>query len=158
MFFRSKKGVTELTSFVFITFIIIVASTTAYVISNSYLDDTIKVIDRDNMEIYMKKLNKHMSRVTTFDNTTYSFSVKFNTGQLRFVDNQIYYQSEIEFEDSDTYCYGNVCYMGVAGFERIYTNLTSPYSFSTNQTLEPDDYILIFQNRKEQNEVRLRFR
>lgn len=154
----SKKAVSELTSFVFITLIIVIASTSAYIVANNYLGNTLSTLDRDNMESYLKRMQRDVSLLTTFDNHTISFPIEFRTGELRFESNQVYFQSEVLFEESDTYCFSNICYQGIGGFERIYFNLTGNYTFQTDTELEPSDYIIILQHRKTDEEIQLRFR
>lgn len=153
-----KKAVTELTSFVFITLIVVVASSTAYLISTSYLESNIGKLDRDKMESNLQKMKMETERMISFDNTTVSFPIDFNTGLLVFDDNQIFYQSIVAFEDSGTYCFSGLCYQGSSGFERLYVNLSDSYTFQNNLSLDPGSYVIILKTKKDENQFQIRFR
>lgn len=154
----NKKAVSEVTSFIFLTLVIVVASTSAYFVSNEYLEDTVSKLDRDRMENYLKKIRVELDSITNFDNATRNFAIEFNSGSLVFNNSQVFYQSEVEFSDTDTYCFNGLCYLGVGGFERIYVNLSGSYEYASSLALEPESYIIIFKNRKSQNEIQVKFR
>ena len=157
MFFH-KKAVSELTSFVFITLIVVIASISAYAVSRTYLNDSLSQLDRDHMDLYLKKVRWQMLDLTAYDNATKSLSIEFKTGQLVFNDTNISYQSLQRYNSNFTSCFDNECYASVAGFERISIGLPSNYRFTSNFTLNPGSYLLIMTHDKDGGRIDVSYR
>ncbi len=156
--FKSKKGVSELISFVFITLIIVVTSVSAYFVSKSVIDSTIIDVDRDNMGIYLKKMSQRIDEVKVFNNASNVIDVSFKKGLLEFNNNQVIYHSLKEYSSTAVSCFSQVCFKSVNDYEVLYYNLTDSYTFSDNVTLNPGAYTLIFRNIKSGNKIEIRFR
>ncbi|MCA9459669.1 MAG: hypothetical protein KC550_03930, partial [Nanoarchaeota archaeon] len=106
--FVNKKGVTELTSFVLLTFLITVASTSAYVFSKNFMDDNLAVLDLDNMDSYLSEFSQRSGEIMNFQDSQTLINVEFKTGELSFSSNQIKYQSLVEYE-GDEACFSVLC-------------------------------------------------
>lgn len=157
MFKLNKKAVSELTTFVFLTLIIVLTSSTVYFFSKGFLDNSLEKIDRDNFEIYLKKMDYKINSIENFQGATTSFPISFTKGDLVFKDNQIYYQSLIEFDSSD-YCFEDLCYESREGFERITINLSNNFMFNENTTFIGGEYILIFNSIKNESKISVSFK
>lgn len=157
MYLFNKKAVSEVTSFVLITFIVIIASTSAYIFSKNLISDNIANIDNNNMVIYLNKISITTNEITSFDGSSLSFPITFKTGQLIFVNNSVYYQSQIIFTGSN-YCINSICYLNNGGYERKYLNLSNSYKFSNNLTLNPGAYTLLFKNIKNVSQISVTFK
>lgn len=144
--FKSKKGLVEVTSFALLTSLIIVISLSTYLIVSDIFDDNVAKIDRDNIEIFLKKLDVELSRIETFDSSAVSIPLKFDKGYMTFENNVVTYYSLINFASETEICYSELCYIGVGGYETIYTNLSSPFTYSQSVKLSPNNYILTFTN------------
>lgn len=157
MFKDNKKAISELTSFVFLTFLVVVTSTSAYLVTKGYIEDEAGRIDRDKVEIYMKELKTELDTLKRFSNSTTSLNIDFKTGSLGFVDNQVYYISQVEFEGAP-YCIDGFCYESQDSNEKISFNLSSGYTFVSNETFIGDYYVFTFKNIKNDNKFQVSFR
>jgi len=153
-----KKAVSELVSFSFVTLLIIFASTSAYVYSKSQLDANVNSLDRNRMQSYIKSFDAKIDKIISFENSTTSQEVTFRKGVLKFNGNQILYNSLIKFGDNSTNCFNSLCYKGFGGSEVIFKNITSPYVFASNLTLEPGGYIIVLEHDKTNKEIKVTFR
>ena len=110
------------------------------------------------MEINIKKMDIKINQISTFENSSSTLPVEFMVGEMRFYNNQVYYQSLISYEDSEHLCFNNICYYGESGYERIYYNLSDSYLFNQNITLLPGQYFLIFTHNKNASKINIEFR
>lgn len=157
MYFKKKKAVSEITSFVLITLIVVVASTTTYVFSKNLIDNNIADLDTSNMEKYMKKFYFDINEISSFEGSSLSVPISFKTGNLIFVNNSIYYESMSEYTGSD-YCLDITCYQNNGGYEKMYINLTGSYKFKENITLSPGTYTLLFKHLKNESKISITFK
>ena len=157
MFNKNKKAISEITSFVLITLIVVVSSTMAYLFSKNLIDENLAELDGKNMEIYLKKIYYETNEISSFDGSSVSIPISFKTGQLVFVNNTVYYQTLNSYSGSD-YCFDILCSQNKEGFERKYINLTSPYQFSNNLTLSSGTYTLLFKHLKNESEIIVTFK
>lgn len=153
----SKKAVSEITSFLFITLLIVVSSTTAFFVLKEIFDSQVNEIDRNTVEIDMKKMVRAIDSIKNFENSSTSASLYFRSGQFVFRNNQAYYQSLYDFETTMKNCFNNICYYGVGGYERLYFNLSDSYTFKEEIVLDPGHYDLFFRNLKGASEIEVRF-
>lgn len=154
----NKKAVTEITSFVFLTFIVVVISMSAYFILQNVLNDNLATFDRNNAEIFLKKFDQKSKEVMSFDNTSGVIEFSFTKGNLEFQDNQLIYQSLVKYDDSNTTCFNGICYFAINGYERFYYNLSSSYVFENNLSLVPGNYILMLTNIKNGKKINVKIR
>jgi len=157
MFNKNKKAISEITSFVLITLIVIVSSTMAYLFSKNLIDENLAELDGKNMEIYLKKIYYETNEISSFDGSSISIPISFKTGQLVFVNNMVYYQTLNSYSGSD-YCFDILCSQNKEGYERKYVNLTTPYQFSNNLTLDSGTYILLFKHLKNESKIIVTFK
>jgi hypothetical protein len=154
--FKNKKGLSEVISFVLIVALITILSTSAYFFAKTNLDEQVAKIDRSNMENYFKKISYKIDSLQNFDSATTSMSITFNKGLLIFEGNKTSYNSIIRYSGSDV-CFNNICYESNGGYEKIAYYLTNSYIFSSNITLTPGTYLLIFENNKNETEITIKF-
>ncbi len=157
MFSKNKKAISEITSFVLITLIVVVSSTMAYLFSKNLIDENLAELDGKNMDIYLKKIYYETNEISSFDGSSISIPITFKTGQLVFVNNMVYYQTLNSYSGSD-YCFDILCTQNNDGYERKYINLTSPYQFSNNLTLDSGTYILLFKHLKNESQIIVTFK
>jgi len=157
MFNKNKKAISEITSFVLITLIVVVSSTMAYLFSKNLIDENLAELDGKNMDIYLKKIYYETNEISSFDGSSISIPITFKTGQLVFVNNTVYYQTLNSYSGSD-YCFDILCSQNKEGYERKYVNLTSPYQFSNNLTLSSGTYTLLFKHLKNESEIIVTFK
>lgn len=157
MYVSNKKAISEVTSFVLITLIVVIASLSAYVFSKNMISDNLSDIDNKNMNIYLKKMYYSTSEITSFDGSSLSFPISFKTGQLIFVNNSVYFQTQSVYSGTN-YCFDSLCYLNNSGFEKKYFNLSNSYQFSTNLTLNPGTYTIMFKNIKNVSQISVTFK
>jgi hypothetical protein len=153
--YKNKKAISETTSFILLTLLVVIFSSIAYFFLNDQLEESNAVIDRNNMEKNLKKFDFISRNIIAYDNSTISIPISFNSGALAFSGNQLIYQSEVVYEDTIVECFDSICYVGSNGFERIFINLSSSYSFSRDFSLNNGDYILILTNNKNDSEIKV---
>ena len=153
-----KKAISETTSFIFLTLIIVLFSSIAYFFLSDELDENAAQIDRNNMEINLKKFDFVSRNIMSYENSTISFPVSFKTGSLIFNHNQLLYQSQVRYEDTNVNCFDSLCYYGSNNFERIYITLPYPYRFANNVSLGAGNYILIISNLKNESKIKINTR
>jgi hypothetical protein len=146
MYKKSKKGFSEITSFVLLVSLILITSIIAYNFSQDLVERKLAQDDRANMDFYLKKMDLTINQISNYDGETGFVNIDFSTGRLVFENNQIYYFSEVEYNDNETYCFNDICFFSDLGYETIYLNLTSPNNFSERVSLIPGYYALIFRN------------
>lgn len=156
--FLNKKAVSEITSFLFLTMIVVSGSIASYFVLSEIMENDVAKYDRDNMFTFLKKLSYDINNIQVFDGSSTSISVYFRTGELRFSGNKANYLSSIEFSGNNEYCEGNVCYYSDGGYERLYLNLSSPYTFKDNLTLTPGYYVLYFKHEKNGSKVQVKIK
>lgn len=153
----SKKAVSEVTSFVLITLIIVVASTTTYVFSKNLLDSNLADLDNSNMEKYLLKMHFAIIEISSFEGSSVSIPINFKTGELTFSGNNISYISMSEYSGVD-YCLDIICYQNNGNNEKKYINLTTPYTFSQNISLTPGAYTILFKHIKNESKITVTFK
>lgn len=153
-----KKGISTVISFVLLTGIVFLAAVTSYTISLNILNNKIEKLDRDKMYTYLKELSQATDEISNFDDSTTSRSLNFKKGSLLLNGNQIIYQSLVKFNSAQTRCFEEICYIGEGGYERLYINLSPPFSFKNNITLVPGYYRIIFTNIKNESKIKVKFR
>ncbi len=152
IFLKNKKGVSEIVSFVFLTLIVVLASTIVYFFATNLIDDTISKSDRDSSLIYFKLMKEKLNMINNFDDSTTSINLRFKKGSYVFSGNKISYQS-LESYLGISSCIEDICYESVGGFEKLYFNLSNSYNFSENITLYPDLYKVTFKNIKNESKI-----
>ena len=152
-----KKGMTELVSFVLLTLLIVLASTSAYYFSKDFIDDNVAELDERKMKLVLKKIYYKTLEISSFENASSSLEIYFNKGELAFKGNSVYYQSLIPLY-GDGVCIDFLCQQNVGGFSRHNISLTSPYSFSENITLAPGHYTIFFKNNKNESKISIKFK
>lgn len=157
MFNKNKKAVSEITSFVLITLIVVISSTAAYLFSKNLIADNLAELDSKNMNIYLKKIYYETKELSSFDGSSLSIPITFKTGQLIFVNNSLYYQSQNAYSGGD-YCFEILCTQNKVGFERKYINLSNSYNFANNLTLNPGTYTLLFKHIKNESKISVTFK
>lgn len=147
-----KRGVSEITSFVLLTLIVVTSSIFAYTYSKGSIDRKFIRMDIDNAKSYFKKIHYDLLEIKNFEGATFGMDISFHKGVWIFEGSNLYYQSENKYVGSD-YCFTEVCYTSRSGFEMAYINLSSGYVFAQNFTLTPGNYMLIFKNVKNESKV-----
>ena len=155
--YKSKKGVSELISFILITLVVAIVSSVAYLFANGLLESNAEKLDEDKMESVIRQFAKQSSEVMAFDGSSSSITFSFNSGLLYFTGNSVAYQSLVRATDSETTCF-TICYTALEGSSRLYYNLSNSYSFDKNLTLSPGEYIVTITNNKNASELILSFR
>jgi hypothetical protein len=155
-FFHGKKGVSEITSFMFLTLIVIVVSFTAYFALSTYLDESVNTFDRNSAESFLKKFKQETIGIMAFNNASTSMRFSFTKGLLKFNGSQVSFQSLVPYNDNSTVCFNEICYLSDGSSEKLYYNLSNGYSFSENFSLIPGDYLLNLVNKKTQNEIQIK--
>ncbi|MDA3856505.1 MAG: hypothetical protein PF569_09700 [Candidatus Woesearchaeota archaeon] len=155
--FLHKKGVTEITSFVLITLLVVTTSIIAYQFSKSTIEDSVAKNDYNNMEIYFNNLIQKTNQVQKFEGQSFGMGISFSKGSVVVEGNTIHYRSLIDYLGTD-YCYNGLCHTNSNDAEQIYFNLSSGYNFSSNMTLLPGSYFLIFKNNKNVSKIDLSFK
>lgn len=137
----TKKAVTEITSFVLITLLVVISSSLAYYFSKDMLDE--KTYERDlvAMEQFFKSYDRSLSSSFFYNNSQMVHMVKFSFGQLIFEGSFIKYQSLVTSKGIGDYCEGVICYNSTGEFEVISLNV-SPYVFSETISLIDGSYVL----------------
>ncbi|MFW5704551.1 MAG: hypothetical protein ACOCXG_01790 [Nanoarchaeota archaeon] len=158
MYNKSKKGFSEITSFVLLVSLIITTSLIAYTFSSDLMESRIGMQDKVNMESYLKKVDAKISSITNFDGETTTINVNFEKGFLKFNSNQIFYYSVVSYGGEGIDCFDNFCYGSKTGHEYFHINLTSQVNFASNFTLRPGHYLLKFKYDKENEEVEITFK
>lgn len=154
----NKKAVAEVTSFVFLTLIVVVISLSAYFILQNVLEDNLAVFDRNNAEVFLKKFDQKSIELMSFDNTSVIMDFSFTKGNLEFTDNQIIYQSLLKYDENTTTCFNGICYYAINGFERFHYNLSSGYIFNNNISLTPGNYVLMLTHIKNGKKIDVKVR
>lgn len=155
---NNKKALVESTTFISLTLLVLSMSLIAYFFLSGFLESSLYSFDRDAMEVYLKKVDSITQEVMSFDNSSASMSISFNSGALLFQGNAIIYQSLVEYDDSTVICFDSICYVEQNDFERIYLNLSNSYDFSNDLTITPGDYILTFVNQKNASKIKVLIR
>lgn len=153
--FMNKKAVTEITSFIFLTLLVVTMSLLAYYILTGILENKVSEFDRNNMEDLLNKLDYKLTKLQSFENSSLSFPINFRSGTLVFSGNQIRYNSLISYENEEDYCFSDLCYVSTNGFETIYFNLSNSYIFNSNFSLVSGTYNLFFINSKNDGEIKV---
>lgn len=156
-YLKNKKGVTELISFVLITLLVVISSTSAYFFSKSYMDSDLQILDRDNFNLFFKKFELKTLKIQNFDRSMTSIDIYFSKGKLFFKGNQIYYNSLVKI-NGNGFCMDNLCSQNIGGFERVSLNLSNSYTFENNFSLTPGRYIIIMENIKNESKIRVTFK
>lgn len=154
--YSNKKGISEVVSFVLIVALITILSSTAYFFAKTNIDEQVSKFDRNNMEIYVKRMAQKIDSIKNFDTSTTSISVSFKKGILIFEDNTAFYNSQVPYSGSNV-CFNNICYQANEGYETILYNLTNGYYFSQNISLTPGSYLLTFENNKNESKIIIKF-
>jgi len=154
LFLNNKRGVSEITSFVLITLIIVFASSISYIFSKSLIEDSISKLDKDNLRNDLLFMKDKLNLIQNFDSSTSSYALSFNVGELNFSGNNVYYQS-LEKISASSICLEDLCYQNVLGFERMYFNLSNSYTFSNSLTLPPGNYLISFKNLKATKQIKI---
>lgn len=157
MYFKNKKAVSEIISFVLITLIVVVSSTLSYLFAKNLIDENLYALDSKNMNIYLKKMYYTTNEISSFDGSSSSFEVSFRTGELRFINNSINYQSLSKYAGSNI-CLNMICNIGVEGYEVLSTNLSGNYKFSNNINLSPGTYTILFKNIKNESKIAITYK
>ena len=150
--FSNKKAVSEIISFVLLTLIVATASIIAYLFSTNLIDDTISKSDRDNMVIYLKKVDQKISSIINFEDSTTSLNLNFYKGTIIIENKTISYQSTEKYTGSSL-CISKLCYDNLNGFEKISYNLTTPYEFDKNYSIDPGNFKITFKNMKNVSKI-----
>ena len=150
--FSNKKGVTELTSFVLLTFLITVAATSAYVFSKDFMEDNLAVLDLDNMDTYLIEFSQRSEEIMNFQDAQSVVNVEFKTGQLSFISNQIKFQSLVEYSGEEV-CFSELCSKSIGGYELYFMNLSNSYIFKNNLSLGPGSYRIVLVNIKKKKKI-----
>lgn len=156
--FNNKKGMSELVSFILITFIVVVFSVSAYVFSKNFIDDSIISIDRNNLVNDFKKIQLKIDSIKNFNDATFTYNLDFSNGLLVFNGSSVHYMSFKEFGIGTASCFENLCYDSVDGFEKIYFELDDSYIFNNYLSLNPGNYNLIFTNIKNETKISIVFK
>ncbi len=157
MYFKNRKALTEVLSFVLLTLIIIAASVSAYIFSKNQLYNSLSNFDLERMDSNFNQVYYNLDSIQSFDNSQVSNYFVFNYGTLEFVDNQLRYRSMVEYYNDSGFCLLNVCSISDNGYEIIYFNLTNGYSFKENLSLLPGRYALGFRNLKNESKIQIIF-
>ena len=110
---KSKKAVSESTSFILLTLIVVLFSSVAYFYLNGELKENVAKIDRNSMELNLKKFDFVTRNIMSFDNSTISYPISYKTGALIFQGNQLIYQSVVEYSDTNINCFSEICYLWI---------------------------------------------
>ena len=143
---KNKKAFSEITSFILILSLIVVTSIIAYTYSTKMIDEKLIETDLKNAKNNLKK----MSQIQNFNTASFSTYINFYKGQYNFTSNQIYYQSLSRYS-GEHYCADQICYESNNGFEKVYINLTTPYTLQENFSLSPGNYYISFKNIKNES-------
>lgn len=149
----NKKAISELLSFILIILLIIVASTSAYLFSDNYLNDKISNLDYNNMKLNLNKMDYLINNIQNLDSSSSSIGISFSKGELSFENNQVKYQSLVS--SSGDLCLDTICYKDNNGFDLLYINLSNSYNFDKNLSLTPGNYILSFKNLKNVSKIKI---
>lgn len=156
--FKAKKAITEMISFVLLTLLIVVASSTAYFFSQSLLDSHLAERDEENMAHSLSKMNHKISQLTRFDGSTQAITVSFSTGQLHFKQDQVIYNSLVSYSANEEICKNLYCIDSHSGHSKLYFSLPGSYIFSRELKLSPGTYFLTISNKRGENEIDIIFK
>ena len=143
---KTKKAFVEITSFALLTSLVLVLSLTTYIFVTDILDNKIISLERDTIEYDFKKLNLELNQIQNFQGTSISFPINLKKGSIVFSDSKMTYYSLVDFNSGDSTCFENLCFDSQSGYEIITLNLNTPFTYSGNFTLGPENYQLIFTN------------
>lgn len=151
---KSRKGFSEITSFVLLFALVSTASTLVYAFSRNVIDDKIADIDLDNMGTYFKIMSQKFNTIENFDSASSYINIRFKKGEVMFNSTSVYYQSLVKYVGTD-YCLDSVCHYSSSGYERIVLTIGPAYNFSADMRLSPGDYLISFQNIKNESKIQI---
>jgi hypothetical protein len=152
---KNKKGLSEAISFLLITLLVAIVALLSYSFASNFLNSEISILDRNKMEANLKKIDIKINELDDFQGELDYIAINFKEGELLFENNQVRYNSLANYESDETYCIKNICYESINSFESIYFNLTPPYTFKNNIFLAPSQYIIVFENLKNESKIKI---
>jgi hypothetical protein len=155
MFFKNKRGMSELISFALLTLLVVITSLTSYLYAKSAFEDASIERDYEFMKNFLIKLDSKSDSLSYYDSTVSSEFISFNYGQLLFENSTLSYQSLIPIT-SESLCIDSFCYLNAGGFERLQVSFDR-FNFSSNFSLLPGKYHLKFEYLKNSSEVFVSF-
>lgn len=154
---KSKKGITEIISFVLIILLVVVFSISAYYFAKDTIQNKVNQLDYENMNSFLKKTYYKTEEIKNFDDQSFTIPLNFRTGGFSFEGNKASFQSFVEFTGSP-YCTDSVCHDNVNGFDLISFELEDGYTFENNFDLVPGNYLVYFNNIKNESKIRVVFK
>ncbi len=152
LFYKNRKGLSEIIAFILLTFLIVTGSTLVFYFVKDYVDEEVFKIDHMKMQDNMKNINMNIGRIKNVDSSDFSFSLSFNTGLLYFQEGMMKYYSLMDFNGID-YCFNSICHVGIIGKEMMYFNMSSDYVFEPELKLTPGNYLITLRNNKNEKKI-----
>ena len=152
MIITNKKGVTEIVSYLLLTFLVVIISSITYFFAQDYITDVQQEQDFEHMELHLKKIAFLVNGITSFDGDSSTYFLSFTTGQIELQGSDLIYASEIPYSGSST-CLTHLCYESRNGFEIIRLPLPGNYSFTQNTRILPGSHFMQFTHYKEGDKV-----
>lgn len=153
MYYQNKKAVSEITSFVLLTLLIVVVSLSAYTFVTAQIDRTVADFDLKKLDTQFHNLDLLLYRIMAYDGGTESQAFQFKKGLVVINPKNVTYVSLVSFTGNSTQCFDDICYSGVNGYEQVTLNLPSTSSFSNNISLVPGYYLLTFINTAKNGKI-----
>ena len=151
MYRNPKKGITEVTSYVLLTLLIVVISTIVFLFSQGYLEQVRADASYESMENQLKQVGVLFEKNSHFDRSGFSYYFSFEEGALLLEDNEIKYISLKSYEGEEE-CVSLLCYRSEGGAEVIAFELPAGFSFSEEANIMPGSYTMYFELDKNEGE------
>ena len=152
MIITNKKGVTEIVSYLLLTFLVVIISSITYFFAQDYITSIQQEQDFEHMEVHLKKISLLMNGITSFDGDASTYFLSFTQGQLELRGSELIYASKVPYSGSST-CLTHLCYESRNGFEIIILNLPEDYTFTQNTRILPGSHFIHFEHYKEGEKV-----
>ncbi len=146
MFRKNKKAISDLISFVLLTFLVLTSSLIAYSFSKNFFDEKINERDSKYIENFFKKIYSQLDNLAKRDGSFLVVPLNFDSGLIKFNGSKITYYSLVKSDTSEI-CIDNLCYGSNLGYEVLSVNFNE-FVFEDNFSLVPENYNLGFSFNK----------
>ena len=152
--FKNKKAISDVISFVLLILLVLISSIITYNFSVKTIDDKKSDYELQKMDMVIKRLNFKLQEIRNFDGGTFVYPIKLEAGTLIVSDNTLRYLSKKEFF-GDPYSLDEITYSQSNGFQTIGLTLDNGFFFSRSFSLVPGNYIIKFENIKNESKINI---
>lgn len=152
MIITNKKAVTEIVSYLLLTFLVVIISSITYFFAQDYITSIQQEQDFEHMELHLKKIAFLVDGITSFEGDASTYFLSFSTGQLELRGSDLIYASQVQYSGSPT-CLTHLCYESRNGFEIILLSLPGNYTFTQNTRILPGSHFMQFEHYKEGEKI-----